>query len=943
MKHLKTLIFLLTILSLSTAFAQTNVLDWAIQAGNGGSEYGESVATDAAGNIYATGWFTGTVDFDPGVGVHELSGVSSNQTAYVLKLNSNGGFEWAYAYNLNITSRGYDIAVDDNGLIYIVGSNGVGSFLLTMDSDGNIDDSSNFPNSNFFEVEIDGNGNIYTTGIFYNTADFDPSEASFNVTAEGDNDIFVLKLNSDFEFVWVKTVGSTGDDRGEDLAVDANGNVYTTGYFETTADFDPGIGTSSLTPAGSADAFILKLDANGDFVWVKQLGGPNFENGNSIANFENNLYITGRFQNTVDFDPNAGIHELTASGDDAFVLSLNRDGEFQWVGQLGGSSSQRGISITTDKTGNIYVGGLFAGTTDFDFGAGTFELTAEGAFDMYVQKLDPNGNLLFAKSAGGSSEDYLHHIFVDDNFNVITTGRFQSTADFDPGVGVFNLTSAGSYDAYIQKLESVVHIPDANFKAELLADININTVDDGEITFAEAEAFDGLMNYQAKGITDLTGLEAFINVKQLRLSGNDVGSLDLSNHPDLTEVSCGNCGLTEIDLSAKPDLFKVSLVNNAINEIDLSGLPALLTLNMVNTNISTIDFTNNPILLLFWAGGTNLTEIDVSMLTNFKDMWIDGAPNLQSVNLANGINTNFLRLKLLNNPNLTCVTVDDPIYSEGNWKVMSASFDVDVSIGFSTDCSNTETDLLTFSIPEQVSAATIDAIVHTINVEVPDGTDLSSLTPTFTISAGATVNPESGVAQDFSTAFVYTVTSQNPSVSQQWTVNVAFPKEEQAITFNAIENQFLESGAFALSATASSGLPVAFEILDGPASIAGNTLTMTATGQVTVKATQPGDATYAAAPPVEQSFEIILITGVPEQRGPQFKFYPNPVDRTLVVVPNGSDNQLSLQDVQGRTVTTRESKSNDAIELDVSYLPMGMYVLKLSNEAGVSQTKILKK
>jgi surface protein len=318
----------------------------------------------------------------------------------------------------------------------------------------------------------------------------------------------------------------------------------------------------------------------------------------------------------------------------------------------------------------------------------------------------------------------------------------------------------------------IVNIPDDNFKAALLANESINTTNDGEITYGEAVVFDGLINFQNAGITDLTGLEAFSSVKQLRLSGNNVGSLDLSHHPDLVEISCGNCGLTEIDLSAKPDVYKVDLVNNDISEIDLSGLPALLTLNMVNTSISTIDFTNNPLLLLFWAGGTNLTEIDVSNLTNFKDMWIDGAPNLQSLNLANGINTNFLRLKLLNNPNLTCVTVDDPAYSETNWKVVTTTFEVEESVNFSTNCNNVANAITAFSLTEQIEAATIDNAAFTVGLEVPFGTDLTALVPAIAVSPGATINPASGVAQSFLSPVVYTVTAENPSATQKWTVKV---------------------------------------------------------------------------------------------------------------------------------------------------------------------------
>ncbi|MEZ4946088.1 MAG: T9SS type A sorting domain-containing protein [Cyclobacteriaceae bacterium] len=168
-------------------------------------------------------------------------------------------------------------------------------------------------------------------------------------------------------------------------------------------------------------------------------------------------------------------------------------------------------------------------------------------------------------------------------------------------------------------------------------------------------------------------------------------------------------------------------------------------------------------------------------------------------------------------------------------------------------------------------------------------------------------------------------------------------KEFQTITFNVIEDKFLESETFDLSATASSGLPVSYEIVSGPALVSGNSITLLEVGEVTVAATQAGDGTYFPAEPVEQMFKISLVTGIPEQREPQFKYYPNPVSGTITIIPNGSKNQLTVFDTQGRSLTSGNGNSSEAIQLDLSALPSGIYVLRVANEAGVSQTRILKK
>jgi hypothetical protein len=124
-----------------------------------------------------------------------------------------------------------------------------------------------------YSIAVDAAGNVYTTGYFEGTADFDPSAGVFNLTSAGSVDIFVSKLDASGNFVWAKAMGGTSIDQATSIAVDASNNVYTTGYFYNTADFDPSAGVANLTSAGSGDIFVSKLDASGNFVWAKAMGG----------------------------------------------------------------------------------------------------------------------------------------------------------------------------------------------------------------------------------------------------------------------------------------------------------------------------------------------------------------------------------------------------------------------------------------------------------------------------------------------------------------------------------------------------------------------------------------------------------------------------------------------------------------------------------------------
>ena len=102
-------------------------------------------------------------------------------------------------------------------------------------------------------------------------------------------------------FGWAKNMGGTNLDSGYAMAIDGGGNVYTTGIFSGTADFDPGAGIHNLTSVGSYDIFISKLDVNGNFVWAKSMGGTGYDLGGAIAvDVSGNLYITGSFSGTAD-------------------------------------------------------------------------------------------------------------------------------------------------------------------------------------------------------------------------------------------------------------------------------------------------------------------------------------------------------------------------------------------------------------------------------------------------------------------------------------------------------------------------------------------------------------------------------------------------------------------------------------------------------------------
>lgn len=306
-------------------------------------------------------------------------------------------------------------------------------------------------------IVVDDQGNSYTTGSYSGTADFDPGAGVFTLTAAGAGDAFITKLDSAGNLIWAKSVGGADNDGGTSVAVDPSGNVYLTGLFWGTADFDPGPGTYNLTSVGSYDLYILKLDPSGGFLWAASFGGTDGDYGNAVTpDPSGGVYITGTFEGTVDFDPGTGVHNLTTSlGNELFLLNLDASGNFVWAIQTEGVLDIYANSMALDASGNILMTGNFQGSVDMDGGTGSLILTTAGAEDAFVAKYDSSGNLIWAKNIGGTAFDYGFSIAVDASGNSYTTGSFRETVDFDPGPGTYTLTSFNaSEDIFILKLDA---------------------------------------------------------------------------------------------------------------------------------------------------------------------------------------------------------------------------------------------------------------------------------------------------------------------------------------------------------------------------------------------------------------------------------------------------------------------------------------------------------
>ena len=256
---------------------------------------------------------------------------------------------------------------------------------------------------------------------------------------------------------WAKSIGSASTDQGNSIIIDKSGNVYTTGFFMDSADFNPDPkSVNNLYSNGSADIYISKLDSKGKFVWAINIGGSYDDAGNSInLDASGGVYITGYFQDKVDFDPGKSSYPLVSSGGtDIFICKFDASGNFVWATKMGGKQDDGGNGIDLDVSGNVYTTGYFMDSVDFDANPkATALLVSYGSYDIFVSRLDNNGNYGWAGQMGGKSDDVGYSIALDSIGNIFTAGSFMDQANFDPTPkSSAMLTSGGSADIFVSKL-----------------------------------------------------------------------------------------------------------------------------------------------------------------------------------------------------------------------------------------------------------------------------------------------------------------------------------------------------------------------------------------------------------------------------------------------------------------------------------------------------------
>jgi hypothetical protein len=402
----------------SIGFAQT--LQWKQSYGSTGGEIGYSTHVDAAGNNYSGGTFTNTITAgSDGESNLTITATGTNSNGYLIKKQPTGILLWSAAFV------------------------GAGNCVV-------------------HGIATDASNNVFITGYFTGTIDFNPSPSVNNsLTAAGTtgtNDFFVCKLTSAGAYAWAYRFGEINNDYAFDIATDAAGNVHIAGLFNTqnsgsgVVDFDPSTSASTMSST-LEDGFLLKLSNNGTYLAKQKMGTTNSDAIRSITIGRNNkLYLTGYYSSSGISGQTTGL--ISSGGGLQYIVAKLDANNYSLVWQRGYGSDYEdtGYGITTDGYGAIFIGGMFKGTISFSTG---FSLTnpSNVLYDGFIMRMDTSANIAWVKQIEGSGASIITKTKMDNYNNLLITGYFDGSVDLNPSTTVAsNFTSAGGNDAFVIKM-----------------------------------------------------------------------------------------------------------------------------------------------------------------------------------------------------------------------------------------------------------------------------------------------------------------------------------------------------------------------------------------------------------------------------------------------------------------------------------------------------------
>ncbi|OYU94263.1 MAG: hypothetical protein CFE21_16890 [Bacteroidetes bacterium B1(2017)] len=405
--------------TLFLGFVQNSIgqsFNWAIKQGSTGSDITRVTTTDAQNNIYCLVNYYGTLTIDS-AGTPKTFTSAGNRDVAIIKYNCNKVFQWV---------------VKVGGPLFDGGNYNIGG------------------------IKVDSNGNVYASSSINGSANFISANGNTTVkTSYGQYDGFILKTNSSGIIQWINLIGSTaGNDEGGGLAIDRDQNVYMTGLFFNTATCQSiGSASQTLTSFGNGDILLLKYSPTGSLIYANRGGGNLLDEGSYIAvDSSGNAYVAGNIGCCGNSFVNFGANNLNNTGSwGGFIAKADINGNWLWGNGMGSANGESICDVVVnDYTDRVYVAGHFQGNSLFTTRPGGTAQTLTGTnsnYDVVVAAMNLNGATQWARTFGGTGNDYGLGIDLDKSGNVVVSGDFTGTTNF----GGSSLTVSGAASAFVAR------------------------------------------------------------------------------------------------------------------------------------------------------------------------------------------------------------------------------------------------------------------------------------------------------------------------------------------------------------------------------------------------------------------------------------------------------------------------------------------------------------
>lgn len=611
--------------------------------GNNGQGRANDITIANDGSIIVVGEFSGTIDFDLGSGVESRTAASGIIEGFIARYDQTGDLDLVVATsstsytfinsinvdeNLNMIVGGTFSGTtnfDPNGSSTLVSGGTVDIFFARYDYDGNyvyrkgLRGSGSNEFGYFGDITLDTAGNIYLTGNVLGTYDIDPSNGpseEFYITSPvGSDEMFFAKYNVVGQFQYAKKLTGNAESKGIDIG--DNDQLFITGSFGGTVNFDGSGGVFNMISNGGQDVFVARYTSvNGNISSAMSFGGSGVDGGEAITvnNTTGKIKVVGTFKNTVDFDPSGAASNLTAGGSfsNGFLGQYASIGQFQQVGQLGqyGSSIPNGNydhyvnAITMDNNENLIIAGAFSGDVDFDPGQGLAELSGNIYSEVFVAKYDKDGSYKWAFKLDGDGELMeLFDVETDNAGNIYIIGTFNANSlDLDPSSGQSVITNTSSKGVFLAKYNAGGALVYANgFQANDITDL---VVDNSGNAFISG-SFGGTLDMDpSAGVSNVNAPVGYFNSYVAKYDA--AGGLLFAN----SYSGNGNSRATAVTLDKLGRFYVTGFFDNTI-DVDLNSSTQVLDAN--NGDLFVVKYANDGSYLssINMGGGTYVRAIAV--------------------------------------------------------------------------------------------------------------------------------------------------------------------------------------------------------------------------------------------------------------------------------------------------------------------------------------------